>query len=111
LVVVGCNATKHLAAIFHGCHQWMCCNRKLLPLENYVVILSYYHEDWSIAIHCSCNISDMVAIDDMLMQRTSLRVNICILQCIHVGDDKGHKQPTIIGGNSWYYNATNSSSS
>jgi hypothetical protein len=33
------------------------------------------------------------------------------LQRIHVGDDKGHKQPTIIGGNSWYYNATNSSSS
>jgi hypothetical protein len=42
----------------------------------------------------------MVEIDDMLMQRTSLRVNICRLQRIHVGDDKGHKQPTIIGGNS-----------
>jgi hypothetical protein len=75
-----------------------------------MVIWSFYHEVWSIAIYCSCNISDMVAIDDMLMQRTSLRGNICRLQRIHVGGDRYHMQLTIVGGNSWYDNATNNSS-
>jgi acid stress-induced BolA-like protein IbaG/YrbA len=42
----------------------------------------------------------MVAIDDMLMQRTSLRGNICRLQRIHVGGDRYHMQLTIVGGNS-----------
>jgi hypothetical protein len=42
----------------------------------------------------------MVAIDDMLMQQTSLRGNICRLQRIRVGGNKDHMQPTIFGGNS-----------
>jgi hypothetical protein len=42
----------------------------------------------------------MVAIDDMLMQRTSLRGNIRRLQRIRVGGNRGHMQPTIFGGNS-----------
>jgi hypothetical protein len=41
-----------------------------------------------------------VAIDDMLMQRTSLRGNICRLQRIRVGRNRGHMQPTSFGGNS-----------
>jgi hypothetical protein len=42
----------------------------------------------------------MVTIDDMLMQQTSLRGNICRLQHIRVSGNKGHMQPTFFGGNS-----------
>jgi len=49
----------------------------------------------------------MVAIDDMVMQRTSLRGNICRLQRICVGGNRGHMQQTIVGGDRWYDNATN----
>jgi hypothetical protein len=41
----------------------------------------------------------MVAIDDMLMQRTSLRGNISRLQHICVGGNRGHMQQTIVGSN------------
>jgi hypothetical protein len=71
-----------------------------------VGIWSYYHEVWSIALQCFCNILDMVAIDGMLMQRTSLRGNIRILQRICVGGNRSHMQQTIVGGNRWHDNAT-----
>jgi hypothetical protein len=48
----------------------------------------------------------MVAIDDMVMQRTSLRGNIPMLQWICVGGNRDHMQQTIVGGNRWYGNAT-----
>jgi hypothetical protein len=48
----------------------------------------------------------MVAIDDMLMQRTSLRGNISRLQRICVGGNRGHMQQTIVASNRWYDNAT-----
>jgi hypothetical protein len=48
----------------------------------------------------------MVAIDDMVMQQTSLRGNIPMLQRICVGGNRGHMQQTIVGGNRWYGNAT-----
>jgi hypothetical protein len=37
-------ATKHLAAIFHGCHERMCCSIEVLSLQNYVGVWSYCHE-------------------------------------------------------------------
>jgi hypothetical protein len=46
----------------------------------------------------------MVAIDHMVMQRTSLRRNICRLQRICVGGNRGHMQQTIVGGNNIYCN-------
>jgi hypothetical protein len=48
----------------------------------------------------------MVAIDDMLMQRTSLRGNIHMLQQICVGGDRGQMQQPMVDGNRWYDNAT-----
>jgi hypothetical protein len=44
LVASGYIATKHYDAIFHDCHDQMCCNRRVLPLQNYVGIWFYYHE-------------------------------------------------------------------
>jgi hypothetical protein len=41
----------------------------------------------------------MVAIDDMLMQRTSLRGNIHILQQICVGGDRDQMQQPMVDGN------------
>jgi hypothetical protein len=37
--------------------------------------------------------------DDMVMQQTSLRGNIPMLQRICVGGNRGHMQQTIVGGN------------
>ena len=42
----------------------------------------------------------------MVMQQTSLRSNICRLQRICVGGNRGHMQQTIVGGNRLYGNAT-----
>jgi hypothetical protein len=69
-------------------------------------IWSYYHELWSIALQCFCNISDMVAIDALIIQRTSLRGNIHMLQQICVGGERGQMQQTMVDGNRWYDNAT-----
>jgi hypothetical protein len=89
-------ATKHLAAIFHGCHERMCCSIEVLSLQNYVGVWSYCHEVWSIALQWFCSISDMVAIDDMIMQRISLRGNIWKLQRICVGGNREHMQQTLL---------------
>jgi hypothetical protein len=48
----------------------------------------------------------MVAIDGMLMQRTSLRGNIRMLQQICVGGNRGQRQQTMVCGNRQYDNAT-----
>jgi hypothetical protein len=48
----------------------------------------------------------MVAIDGMVMQRTSLWDNICMLQRICVSGNRGHMQQTIVRGNRWDDNAT-----
>jgi hypothetical protein len=48
----------------------------------------------------------MVAIDDMLMQRTSLRGNIHMLQRICVGCNRGQMQQTMVCGNRCYDKAT-----
>jgi hypothetical protein len=42
-----------------------------------------------------------MAIDDMVMQQTSLRGNICRLQRICVGGNRGHMQQRFVGGNRW----------
>jgi hypothetical protein len=47
----------------------------------------------------------MVAIDGMVMQRTSLRGNIHMLQWICVGGNRGQMQQTVVDGNRWYDNA------
>jgi hypothetical protein len=54
------------------------------------------NEVWSIALQWFYNISDMVAIDDMIMQRTSLRGNIWKLQRICVGGNREHMQQTLL---------------
>jgi hypothetical protein len=48
----------------------------------------------------------MVAIDDMLMQRTSLRGNIHMLQQICVGCNRGQMQQTMVCSNRCYDRAT-----
>jgi hypothetical protein len=48
----------------------------------------------------------MVAIDGIIMQRTSLRGNIHMLQWIYVGGSRGHMQQTMVDGNRWQDNAT-----
>jgi hypothetical protein len=48
----------------------------------------------------------MVAIDALIMQRTSLRGNIHMLQRICVGGERGQMQQTMVDGNRWYDNAT-----
>jgi hypothetical protein len=48
----------------------------------------------------------MIAIDGMVMQRTSLQGNIWKLQRFCIGGNREHMQQTIVGGNRWYGNAT-----
>ena len=59
-----------------------------------------------VVIEVTCNKDLLVAIDDRVMQQTSLRGNICRLQRICVGDSRGHMQQTIVGCNRLYGNAT-----
>jgi hypothetical protein len=82
-----------------------------LSFQNYMGIWSYYHELWSIALQCFCNISDMVAIDGMVMQRTSLQIccNEFVLVVIEVRCNKQWfmaiddmiMQRTSLRGNIW----------
>jgi hypothetical protein len=73
-------ATNECVAIEKYCHSktmWSYghITTKFDPLH-YIALATY--QIWSI--------------DDMLMQRSSLRGNICRLQHIRVGGDKGHMQ-------------------
>ena len=52
-----------------------------------------------VVIEVTCNKQLLVAIDYMIMQQTSLRGNICRLQRICVGGNRGHMQQTIVDGN------------
>jgi hypothetical protein len=78
----------------------------MIATNECVAIWLYYHDGWSIALQCFCNISDTVAIDGMVMQQTSLRDNIWKLQWFCVGGNREHMKQTIVGDNRWYGNAT-----
>jgi len=52
-----------------------------------------------VVIEATCNKQLLVAIDDIIMQQTSIRGNIWKLQQICVGGNRGHMQQTIVGVN------------